>query len=237
MYEKKYYIGSNDVDQFLELKIPSFFRLMQDIATEHAEVLDIGKANTLDKGLFWVITRIEIEVIKMPKYLQTVTLKTYPGDDLKFIFPRYFQMEDEKGNILMKASSTWMVLHEDSHRPCLRPFEGKTLPPEHFHGEVPVPGKCVSDDTSLVEFRKVRYSDVDLNGHLNNTKYIDYIIDMHDSEFYKKNRISHFLINYNKELMDGDTLNLYSSNNKPEYIKGEVNDTLAFEVNIDYKDR
>ena len=43
MYQKKYYIGSNDVDQFLDLKLPSFFKLMQDIATEHAEVLDIGK--------------------------------------------------------------------------------------------------------------------------------------------------------------------------------------------------
>ena len=90
MYEKKYYIGSNDVDQFLDLKLPSFFRMMQDISTEHAEVLHIGKADTLDKNLYWVITRIELDIIQMPKYLDTVTLKTYPGDDMRFIFPRYF---------------------------------------------------------------------------------------------------------------------------------------------------
>ena len=237
MYQKQYYIGSNDVDQFLDLKLSSFFKLMQDIATEHAEVLDIGKANTIDKGLFWVITRIEVDIIKMPKYLDTVILKTYPGDDLKFIFPRYFQLEDLKGNVLVKASSTWMVLHKDNHRPSLNPFEGRRLKEEHLEGEISLPKKCFNTETCLIEQRKVRYSDVDLNGHLNNTKYIDYVLDAHDSDFYKKHQISHFLINYDKELKDNDILSLSSNNELPEYIKGEVNDTLAFEVNIEYVDR
>ena len=68
MYAKKLLIGSNDVDQFLELKLSSFFKMMQDIATEHAEELDIGKGQTIDKGLYWVITRFSIDIINMPKY-------------------------------------------------------------------------------------------------------------------------------------------------------------------------
>ena len=236
MYTKNYYIGSNDVDQFLELKLPSFFRMMQDIATEHAEVLNIGKANTIDKGLYWVITRIEIEIIEMPKYLQTVTLKTYPGDDLRFIFPRYFQLEDEKGKILIKASSTWAVLSRETHRVCLNPFPGLKVPTEHLVGEQPLPGKCETGDYQLVETRKVRYSDIDLNGHLNNTKYIDYIVDIHDSDFYKKNKIKHFLINYEKELKDNNEVSIFSNNSNPEYIKGEV-DGVSFTVNITYGNR
>ena len=237
MYIKSYYIGSNDVDQFLELKLPSLFKLMQDISTEHAEVLNIGKANTIDKGLYWVITRIELDIIKMPRYLETVILKTYPGDDMKFIFPRYFQLEDQEGHVLARASSTWMVLDRKSHHPCLKPFEGKVLPAEHLNEELPLPRKCLAKDVSLIEQRKVRYGDIDLNGHLNNTKYIDYITDIHDSSFYKKNRIEHFLINYDKELLDNNVVSLFSSQDNPEYIKGEVDGSLAFEVNIDYVDR
>lgn len=237
MYQKKYYIGSNDVDQFLELKLPVFFRMMQDIATEHAEVLNIGKANTLDKGLYWVITRIEIDIKRMPKYLSTVTLKTYPGDDLRFIFPRYFVLEDEKGEVLLRASSTWMVLHKENHRVCLNPFKDFKADPEHYEGELELPNKVNSDeDIVLVEQRKVRYSDIDLNGHLNNTKYIDYIVDIHDSDFYKKNRIAHFVINYEKELKDNNVLSIYSNNKNPEYIKGDMEGT-SFEVNITYKNR
>lgn len=237
MYQKSYYIGSNDVDQFLDLKLSSLFKYMQDIATEHAEKLDIGKANTLDKGLYWVITRIELDILKMPKYLETITLKTYPGEDMKFIFPRYFRLEDEKGNVLVRGSSTWMVLNKNNHRPSLNPFNGKSLPPEHLEDELPLPRKCLSDTYTLIEERKVRYSDIDLNGHLNNTKYIDYIIDIHDSSFYKENQISHFLINYEKELMDNDVLSLSSNYQKDEYIRGEVNNALAFEVNIQYRKR
>lgn len=236
MYQKKYYIGSNDVDQFLELKLPSFFRMMQDIATEHAEVLHIGKADTIDQNLYWVITRIELDIIRMPKYLETVLLKTYPGDDMRFIFPRYFQLEDLEGNVLIKASSIWMVLSRENHRVVLNPFNGFKAPTEHLEGEQALPEKCVVSDGVLVETRKVRYSDIDLNGHLNNTKYIDYIIDMHDSDFYKKNRIKHFLVNYEKELKDNDELSLYSNNENPEYIKGEVG-VLALSVNITYVNR
>lgn len=236
MYQKKYLIGSNDVDQFLELKLSSFFKMMQDVATEHAEVFNIGKANTIDKGLFWVITRIEVEILKAPKYLQEVTLKTYPGDDLRFIFPRYFCLEDIDGHVLIKASSTWMVLNKETHNICLNPFNGFKAPTEHHEGELELPQKVKSYDSTLVEVRKVRYADIDLNGHLNNTKYIDYILDVHDSNFYKAKRISHFLINYEKELKDNDMVSIYRSETNPEYIKGEV-DKVAFEVNITYEDR
>ena len=236
MYEKKYYIGSNDVDQFLELKLPSFFRMMQDISTEHAEMLHIGKADTLDKNLYWVITRIELDIIRMPQYLETVTLKTYPGDDMRFIFPRYFQCEDKDGNVLIKASTLWMVLNHETHHVMLNPFNGFKAPSEHLEGELHLPNKAEGEANNLIEVRKIRYSDIDLNGHLNNTKYIDYIVDTHDSEFYKKNRIKHFLINYEKELKDNNELSLYSNNSNPEFIKGEF-DGLALKVLITYEDR
>ena len=236
MYEKKYYIGSNDVDQFLELKLPSFFRMMQDISTEHAEMLHIGKADTLDKNLYWVITRIELDIIRMPQYLETVTLKTYPGDDMRFIFLRYFQCEDKDGNVLIKASTLWMVLNHETHHVMLNPFNGFKAPSEHLEGELHLPNKAEGEANNLIEVRKIRYSDIDLNGHLNNTKYIDYIVDTHDSEFYKKNRIKHFLINYEKELKDNNELSLYSNNSNPEFIKGEC-DGLALKVLITYEDR
>lgn len=236
MFAKKFLIGSNDVDQFLELKLPSFFKMMQEVATEHAELLNIGKNETIDKGLYWVITRIELEILETPRYLQNVVLKTYPGDDMKFIFPRYFLLEDGNGKPLIKASSTWVVLNRDTHRVNLNPFNGYKAPIEHLEGELPLPSKVKEAETFLVEQRKVRYSDIDLNGHLNNTKYIDYIIDLHDSAFYKKHHIKRFLINYEKELMDNDILSLYISKTNPEYIKGEVG-KVAFEANITYEDR
>ena len=114
MYTKEYLIGSNDVDQFLELKLPSFFKMMQEVATEHVETLGVGINDISFQNLYWVITRVELDIIRMPKYGQRVFLTTYPGDDMRFIFPRYFLLEDESKKPLIKVSSIWMVLRKEN---------------------------------------------------------------------------------------------------------------------------
>ena len=235
MYEKKYHIGTSDVDINLELKLSSLFLMMQDVATEHAEVLGVGMSQTIEKGQFWVITRYSVSIDKNPKYLEDIIVRTYPGDDKKFIFPRYFEIVNQDGEIVIRASSTWCVLKKEDRSISLNPFNGKVLPPEHHDGEEPLPLKVIPDEKHLVETRKVRYSETDLNGHLNNTKYIDYIIDLHDHVFYKEHRISHITINYEKEILAGDNVSLFSNGKNPEYVNGSVDGKNIFEAEIKYK--
>ena len=237
MYSKKYYIGTSDVDQFLDLKLSSLFVFMQDVATEHAEQLGIGKAVTLDRGLFWVITRYAVTIIRMPKYLDTVVMKTYPGDDMKFLFPRYFQLESESGEVLVKASSIWAVVEKATRHASINPFNGMILPSEHYEGEEPLPKKIRLEELSLLEERKVRYTETDLNGHLNNTKYIEFIVDMHDKDFYSQNKFKHLDINYEKEILAGSTVSLYTNNGNPECICGKVDGANSFEALIEYQKR
>lgn len=236
MYQKKYKLGPSDVDSSLELKISSLFLMMQDIAIEHAELLGIGKSNTLDNGLFWVITRYSVSVIKNPRYLETITIVTYPGDDKKFLFPRYFEIRSESGEVLIRASSIWCVLNKSDHKISLDPFNGKKLPCEHLDNEEPLPTKVLPDDAKeVVEKRLVRYSETDLNGHLNNTKYIEYILDLHPFEFYQKNRVVHITINYEKEILAGDVVTLSSNHKNPEYINGSVGDKSIFEAEVKFE--
>lgn len=237
MFSKKYTLSTSDVDAFLELKLSSLFTMMQDAATDHAELFGVGKANTLDKGLFWVITRYFVDILRAPKYLETIFVKTYPGKDMRFIFPRYFQVESESGEVLIRASSTWCVLNKETHKINMKPFD-KVLPEEHHENELPLPPKAAPAKANFVEDRRVRFSEVDLNGHLNNASYITYLLDMHSREFYSKNRIKHFIINYEREILDGETVSLFSDNNLPnEYIKGMVGNNTIFEVNVTYESR
>ena len=234
MLSKKYFITSNDVDQFYELKISSFFKMMQEVASQNAEELGIGHTYTKSKNLFWVISRFFVKIHKLPKYQDNVILTTYPGQTIKFIFPRYFVLEDECGNKLIEASSTWLVLYNDSRKVCINPFD-KELPNEDKEGQISLPDKVdVLEELEFIENRKVRYNDIDLNGHLNNTKYIDYIIDVHDSDFYKQYSIKELSINYNHEVKDNDIISLYSNKSNPEIIKGNIQEINSFDVKITY---
>lgn len=237
MFEKEFLLETSDVDAFNDLKLSALFRLFQDVATEHAELGGIGQSVATQKDMFWVITRYAVDIVKMPKYMQKVKVITYAGDNLKFLFPRYFRVEDEKGNVLVKASSTWVVLDRKTHKINMHPFD-RSLPCEHYDGEEPLPERVIVNDPTFVEKRVIRYSDVDLNKHLNNTKYVEYIQDIHNLLFYEQYQIKHITINYNKEGVCDQTVVIEkeTSSNK-ELVVGKIENSEIFTAEIEYVKR
>ena len=236
MYSRKYFIESSEVDSSLKLKLSSLFRVMQDVATKHAEELGLGKSATLDRGFFWVITRYSITMFKYPHFLDTIEVCTYPVGKNKFIFPRNFIFKNDKGEVLGQASSTWLLLNATDHKIALHAMDEYPVFEEHSDYEEPQAGKIEADGGELVDERIVRYSDTDLNGHLNNTKYIEYVLDTHDDKFYKENEIENLIINYDKEVKINEKVSLYSKKlDNIETIGGKVGDKSIFSVKLTYR--
>lgn len=229
-------VESSDVDARLNLKLASLFRMMQDVATEHAEQLDIGKANTIDKGLYWVITRYSVTIKRYPRYLQTINVSTYPLGRNHFLFPRNFQVTSLDGEVLVTASSSWCILDKKTHKIALHALNDVKVPLENYEWEEPSPYKIDISDATLVEKRKVRYSDIDLNGHLNNTRYIEYIVDSLGDEFHQNNIITHIGINYDREIQSGQIVDIFLKNaDGIDLIQGKVDDKTIFNCKINYK--
>ena len=235
MFSKKYVVGPSDADQNLNAKISTLFVYMQDVSMEHAEELGIGKEATMDKGMMWVITRYSLSIIRLPRYLEEITVSTYTGRDMKFIFPRHFEMRDKDNNLLVTASATWMVLDQSTHKVNLNPFNNKKLPCEHHDYEEPLPEKVQPQETSLIDKRRVRNSDVDINNHLNNTRYIEYLVDSHDFDFYRSREIKHITLEYQKEIKINQLVEIYYNNAEPEFIEAKVGDDVCFEALIEYR--
>lgn len=233
MYTKKHYVESSEIDSRFNLKLADLFRIMQDVATEDAERLTIGKADTIDKGYFWVITRYAVTIYKYPKYLETINVSTYPQGKNKFIYPRNYIITSQSGETLITASATWLLIEKATRKIALHVFDDKDVPEEHVEGEEPNAIKVEVVDPTFVEERKVRYSDIDLNGHLNNTRYIEYIVDSLGDEFHKNKVIKHITINYDRELRSGDVVKLYrKTSDNIDYIQGKADDKNIFNVLI-----
>lgn len=238
MYQEKILVTSNDVDDHYELKISTIFKYLQQVSTNHAELIGVGKKDTVDKGMFWVITRIKVVIHKMPKMLDELIVTTHPGETLAFIFPRFYQIYNLKGELMISASSSWALLDNVTRKIKMKPFDNDfKLPYEKDDKDISLPEKVNVEDVTFIDKRKVRYSDIDLNCHLNNTKYIDYLIDIHDIDFYKKHRIKEILINYDKEIRYNDEVEFYSNNKEEEIVVGKINDVHAFSSLIKYEDR
>ena len=179
--ELEYRLRWMDFDKYDRLQPFALFDIFQDVATMQAEEMGIGRDAMLAEGVFWVIIRQKYEVVREPGHYQAVRVKTWPHTPSRFSFLRDFFVCDEEGELLIKATSEWVLLdaatrkfasvadHYDasaSEFVADRAFERK-------------PRRVLSFDEGnrpVVELLP-RYSDIDLNGHVNNASYLHYVID------------------------------------------------------------
>ena len=192
---------------------------------------DLRKQNIL-----WVITRVQVKINRLPKYEEEVTCITYPGTDMKMFYPRYFRMLDKDGNILINLTSIWAIIDATTRRPILKcPFSDK-LYENHLDDELPFPGKIDNqEELFLKETRTIHYSDVDLNGHLNNTRYIELFSDIHDTNFHKEHPIKSLTLNYLKEIKEGSVVKVSMSHSNPEIVEIKSDGQLSFIAQITYR--
>ena len=233
-FSRKYVIDTSLIDKNKRLRLSNLFVLFQEVAEAHAETLGTGKANTTDVGLKWIITRYAIKFNCLPTYGEKVEVFTYPCKNNPFFFFRNFFIKDEQGNIIIRAASIWAVIDAKTNKIVTNPFK-KPLPEESFDFELATPEKIVEDVNNKVGEYHIKYSDIDLNGHVNNSRYIEMIQNLHDSEFYKNHEYDSLLINYFAELKENDKVILYSNSANPEIIKGSTLDKDSFKVIINYK--
>ena len=233
MLTKKVLVESTMVDSHRKLKLPSIFGLFQDVATADAEAIGYGHDVTSDVGKLWVFTRVYIEIKAYPDYLSQTNITTYPNPSRGFAFPRQAVFKDNEGNEQLRISSLWALIDAQSRRLIFHPGlpEVETCQKE---GELEQPGRIATDNATFRYSRHIRNSDIDLNGHLNNTRYVEMIVDIHPSSYYLEHPISSLLIHYETEVAEGETIDIYC-NEKATYIRGQCDDRICFEANLTYR--
>ena len=233
-HEEKVVISSNDIDSSFLLKMSGFFRIVQDVIMHDTNRHGVGSLDIKKEGLIWVISRVHVEIKRMPKYCEEVTFITYPGKTLKMLYPRYIRVLDKDGNVIINMSSIWAILDEKTRKPLMNCEIMDKAYSYHMEDELPLPIKITAPELSLSETRKIHYSDVDLNKHLNNTRYIELLQDIRTTDFYEKHSIKSMTINYLREIKEGEIIDIYSNNDSPEYIQVKNKDDVAFTALVEY---
>jgi medium-chain acyl-[acyl-carrier-protein] hydrolase len=211
IFKEKYSVYAYEVDTNANAPITAIANYIQDIAAKHAEVLGWGFEDMLKKHQYWVLYRLRIDMKRYPVWREEVVIETWPSGIYKLFANRDFRITDKPGNVIGNATSAWLIIDRRSRRP---------QSPESLHETLP--GLDVSSDRKSVEklpsvpgrkdrkSYRVKYSDLDQNHHVNNVKYIQWIIDSYPDDFCAKNRIVNFEINYLSESSLGDIIGIES---------------------------
>jgi medium-chain acyl-[acyl-carrier-protein] hydrolase len=241
IYSKDYKVDVALVDFRKNVKLSALFLLFQDVAVLHASSLGLGMQDMQNKhNALWVLARMRLDVERYPSWGQGISLETWPNEPGRVEFTRNFLVKDAHGKILVRAISNWAIIDLSTRR--LKKVDSV------FPQELPFPQEKAIDtklgrlrasgELSLVHKRVVGYSDIDVNGHLNNAKYVDFVTDCFSLEEHKKHEIKSIEINYSSEALPGDTIGLYKDTSQLDqgivYVEGsnKADGTLIFKAKM-----
>lgn len=185
------------------------FRAMQRAAEIHANELGWGYNVLKEKNIAWVLTRTQLQMEAYPNVWDEITIATWTGLIKHSVFPRYFEFRAKDGRVLGKAVTLWVLL--DLEERCMVSADRAKIEVPADEGHEPaLPFPTAPRELRGIEPVKVKkqpvYTDFDINGHVNNTRYIDWLCDLFEPELYREKFICELTVNYAGEILPGTEL-------------------------------
>ncbi len=206
---------------------------MQEASGMHSELLGVGRDALMVKNLVWVLSRSEVVMERYPRIGETVTIETFPMNNRRWFFPRYFVFYDEQNNIIGRAGTLW-VLMDFVQRKMAAPDAAIGLLPDNSDMIAPLglPGNIDDVDGSIRSFTRLpSYYDLDVNQHVNNTRYADWLCDAIGIDEMKNRQLAHLLIHYAHEVLPGNEMNLTLYQKEAAFrLTGEHGEDKYFEI-------
>ena len=234
VYRYDYRILSSDADVSRRLRLSRLFTMLQEASIAHTTELGMGREKTLDRGLLWVVTMQQANIVRMPEYDETVRLSSWPGKMMHMLFPRYYRLEDMKGNALVEASALWVLMDRESRKMVFPDRCGVKIRGVHTGKESPLPSPPKTPAGGRADTFTVPYSYVDLNGHMNNTRYFDLAEDLLPEDL-RGRPLTGVKTEYAREATEGDRILLRSGTEDREFLLyGEHEGLKLFRLALKY---
>ena len=237
-----------DVDSTLRIRPVAFMNIAQEMATRAADVLGFGYGDLIKKNMAWVLSRMHFRFVDMPRWKDELVISTWHKGIVGPFFIRDFSICDINGFQKVIGTSSWVVL-DTVKRSMVRIADFVDMIPEDSacHEDIlekPAPKVMMprTAEPRLVQSVKLGYSDIDLNAHTNNARYIHYATDCFSCDEMCKMSVADVMITFNHETYAGEILDIYMIDVDPDglvdalgkpivrssIIEGKVGDQQVF---------
>lgn len=235
-YKEKIKLRINDFDCHDNILFSSVLDLFQDVAGNHATQLGIGFHDLIKKNRIWVIVRNRFEIFKQPRKEEIIIVRTWPLPLGKIDANRCYEIYNENGDLLISGISKWVNADLTTRR-IVRMNEI-----DYGVGEFESDHGLGENFSKLEDFASINesvsivptYLDLDHNGHVNNSKYTNFILN--SIEELQDKELIYCQIDYIQELKKGEKITLsYTRNDKEFLVKGECDKGISFITKIKIK--
>ena len=206
--ENEYTVKLSEIGKGNKATNKTILSYLEDIGGIHSNKAGYGIFEIEQTHLSWILLGWRLQVIRRPRYAETVKIKTWSKGVIKLYTYREFEIYDEQENLIAKASSKWILLDTE---------KGKIvrIAPELIAKYEPETDKVVF---GIEEFEKikepdeyqfetqyvVRRADIDVNNHMHNLNYIELANEALPEEIYRGALFNEVKITYKKEIKLGE---------------------------------
>lgn len=202
-----YRIRSHEVEPGDQLSLPTLFHLMQDGASSHAKALGLSVKRLMLDGYTWVLSRLILNILSpLPKWEEQISIQTWPSGNQGPFALRDFLFKNSAGQTVATALSGWLIISTDTRKPqrigpfveILRPIAGKHVVSQKLTKILPL---------ERIDYERrfnVRRRDLDINQHVNNVCYMDWLIEALPDSMVRQMALKSIALNFLGEAKQDD---------------------------------
>lgn len=214
-----------------------FARELEKITEAHLRSFGMNRESLLEEKKIWVISWNDIRISRLPKVGEAVILRVWAGKKRAGMFSRFYGCYSAQGEALAGASSFFTLIDAET-RTIAAPTEKieqiPVISPSN-EGKLPKMIQAFPENFIQQTERVVSPDEIDKNGHLNNTHYIDWAEDVAKDACGEDRMPTSVWIRYEKELLVNETVTLkYTMEKGKLYLQGYRGEELSFSVILSY---
>ena len=206
-YQMKMKIPFDMADMNGHIKLPDVILLSLQVSGMQSIELGVSdKAILEDYNLVWIITEYDIEVVRLPRFAEEITIETEALSYNRLFCYRRFTIYDEAGQELIHMMATFVLMDRDSRK--VHAVESEIVAPyqSEFNKKLIRGPKYESLEEPISKDYHVRFYDLDMNGHVNNSKYLDWIFEVMGEDFLTQYIPMKINLKYVKEVRPGGVI-------------------------------
>ena len=203
-YQMKMKIPFDMADMNGHIKLPDVILLSLQVSGMQSINLGVSDKDVLEQyNLVWIITDYDIDVVRLPQFAEEITIETEALTYNRLFCYRRFAIYDEAGQEIIHMVATFVLMDRDSRK--VHPVEPEIVAPYQSESSKKLlrgPKYAELEDAISKDYH-VRFYDLDMNGHVNNSKYLDWIFEVMGAGFLTNHIPKKINLKYVKEVRPG----------------------------------
>lgn len=188
----------------------AILRYVQDSADRHASMLGFSVKDMVNKGFFWVIVNVKLELLEPMPFETPIKLTTWPMGNANSLARRAYEGYNlNTGRLVFASVTDFMLLSQTTKRPVNIQEQGFNIPDLGRPCATGLPERQKAlEGYEFLDSVNVRYSSIDVNGHVNNTEYVRWGMDALRSREQYWRRANQIDVTFASEAFENEKLNI-----------------------------